>query len=251
MKAATIEMVFLDMGNTMIYFDGSWQEIRSRSAHALAEYLQNTRRFHIDWQDFIAHFIERLRFYYLERDMNCLETSVEKTVSSFLEAYGLTDISPGDLQGALQAMYAVSQAHWHPEDDTLSTLNALRQLGYRLGIISNAAYSLDVETLIDKAAIRPFFETILISADIGIRKPHPKIFQVALDRSCVCAEKAVMVGDTLSADIQGAKNVGMYAVWITRRADKLVNETFGNGVTPDAVIDRLSLLPEVLSAGGF
>jgi putative hydrolase of the HAD superfamily len=247
-KKLPVDMVFLDMGNTLIYFDGSWQEIRSRSACALADYLQSTGRFSIDWQDFIRSYIEKLRSYYLEREMNYLETSVEITVNMFLTEYGLSGLSSADLRAALQAMYAVSQAHWHPEDDTLSTLETLRSQGYRLGIISNAAYSLDVETLIDKAGIRPFFDTILISADIGIRKPHPKIFQVSLERSRVSPARSVMVGDTLSADILGAKNAGMYAVWITRRADQLVNGTFGAAVTADAVIDRLSQLPDVLAS---
>jgi len=248
MQARAIEMVFLDMGNTMIYFDGSWQEVRSRSAQALAGYLRNTNHFNVNWDHFIEQFTQRLRFYYLERETNCLEVSVDIIVRSFLDEYGLRGLAPAELKAALQAMYTVSQAHWHPEDDTIPTLEVLRKQGYRLGIISNAAYSLDVENLIDKAAIRPYFETILISADIGIRKPDIRIFQTALDRSHVPAGRAVMVGDTLSADIMGAKNAGMRAIWITRHADNQVIGSLANNIAPDAVISRLSHLSEAISS---
>jgi putative hydrolase of the HAD superfamily len=248
LSSQPFEIIYLDMGNTLIYFDGSWQEIRSQSAMALADFFKSRQYSGIDWDDFIQRFIQRQQYYYLEREENYLETSVENILMTFLDQYGMDDLSPQEITNGLAAMYSVSQAHWHPEDDTIDTLEQLNKMGFRLGIISNAAYSLDVETLIDNFGIRPYFESILISADIGIRKPHPKIFQTALDRCGVQPKNALMVGDTLSADILGAKNAGMAAIWITRRADMLINKNFGATVTPDAVIQCLAELPGVLSA---
>jgi FMN phosphatase YigB (HAD superfamily) len=61
--------------------------------------------------------------------------------------------------------------HWKPCANT----------GYRLGLISNAGDDADVQTLLDQANLRAYFEIILTSAGQGIRKPNPKIFWTALN----------------------------------------------------------------------
>jgi FMN phosphatase YigB (HAD superfamily) len=123
----------------------------------------------------------------------------------------------------------------------------LRQQDYRLALISNASDDADVQTLVDKAGIRPFFEMILTSAAAGIRKPNPQIFQIVLEKLGVAADRAAMIGDTLGADILGAQNAGLFSIWITRRADAAGNRAHTGLVHPDVVIDTLAELPLLLS----
>jgi HAD superfamily hydrolase (TIGR01662 family) len=127
-------------------------------------------------------------------------------------------------------------------------LGALRKAGYRLGMISNASDDADVQALIDKAGVRPYFEVILTSAAVGIRKPNPRIFHMALERLGTSPGKTAMVGDTLGADILGANNAGMFSIWITRRADVPDNRAHLDTIRPDAVIDTLSDLPRLLES---
>src|SRR5258708_11687266 len=87
--------------------------------------------------------------------------------------------------------------------------------------ISNAADDENTQTLIDKGGFRPYLEFIVSSAAFGKRKPDPGIFRVALDHFKLPAAEAVMVGDTLDADIAGARGVGMNSIWITRRLQKI------------------------------
>lgn len=246
MARKPFEMIFFDLGNTLIYFDGSWQETRLASAQAMANQLSMLGYKGIDWEEFAQKFIRRLQYYYLEREMNCIEESADTILKEFFAEYSHLTLPADHTFLALQAMYTVSQAHWRPEEDCLPTLLTLHQRGYRLGIISNAAYSLDVETLIDKAQIRSFFETIIISANVGIRKPHPRIFQVALEAAKVRPDQALMVGDTLSADILGAQNSDLAGIWITRRADAVVNRTLGREICPTQIIYALGDLPNIL-----
>jgi len=77
---------------------------------------------------------------------------------------------------------------------------------------------------------------------VGIRKPHPRIFQLALDRLGCIAQEAVMVGDTLGADILGAHNAGMPGIWITRRADTPDNRDHLDTIRPDLTVDSLAAL---------
>jgi FMN phosphatase YigB (HAD superfamily) len=93
--------------------------------------------------------------------------------------------------------------------------------------------------------LRPFFEFILTSAALGIRKPDIRIFQTALDRFRVQPEAAVMVGDTLDADVLGANQSGIYSIWITRRAQ--VPEEGELVIQPQAVVTTLYQIPDLLA----
>jgi len=101
-------------------------------------------------------------------------------------------------------------------DDTVSTLAALKQRGYILGVVTNRHYGgspfhEDLQTmgLLDYFAYAP----MAISADLGIRKPNPDIFMYALNRLGVQPEEAAMVGDSLKADILGAKMLNILSIW--------------------------------------
>jgi putative hydrolase of the HAD superfamily len=122
----------------------------------------------------------------------------------------------------------------------------LNAQGHRLGLISNAGDDADVQTLIDQSNLRGYFDIILTSAALGIRKPNPRIFQTALDHWGIPASRAAMVGDSLGADILGARNAGIYSVWITRRADTPANRSHEDTIRPDAVITTLAELIPLL-----
>ena len=150
-----------------------------------------------------------------------------------------------ELEGIAQEL----EQRWKLEEDAISTLDALKDQGMRLGLVSNAGDAQDVHTLIDRHHLRPYFEQVIVSALAGVRKPNPRIFKLALDKFNVGPENAVMVGDTLGADILGAKNAGIASVWIMRRAYRSDNRAHEDTIRPDAVIARLSELPPLLAKG--
>jgi HAD superfamily hydrolase (TIGR01509 family) len=80
------------------------------------------------------------------------------------------------------------------------------------------------------------------SAEHGFMKPHPSIFQAALERAGVAAHESVMVGDSLKEDVEGALRAGMRAIWLYRGA---VPPASPGGVP---VIRSLMELPELLSS---
>jgi len=82
-----------------------------------------------------------------------------------------------------------------------------------------------------------FFDVVIVSAAINKRKPSPEIFQAALDKLGVGAAEAVFVGDTVDADIKGAKSIGMKTIFIERRPQKEVEQ-----FCPDQTIKSLSEL---------
>jgi putative hydrolase of the HAD superfamily len=184
--------------------------------------------------------------YYRERDTEFIEYTVKQVLKNVLEERGFKAVPETILTNALTDMHLITQAHWIPEADALTTLAQLREGGYRLALISNASDDPNTQTLVDKLGAREFFEVIISSAALGVRKPNPKIFRDALERMNLLPQKVAMVGDTLGADILGARNAGIFSIWIKRRANTPANRAHAETIFPDAQIETLGELPRLL-----
>lgn len=247
MRKRRIEGVIFDLGSTLIYFDGHWPEVIARADSELYAALE-AAGLCLDRDEFLARFRERMDDYYREREAEFIEYTTLYILRTLLAEWGYPQVQDGVLTHALERMYAVSQSFWKAEEDTKRTLEALRRRGYRLALISNAGDDRDVQALVDQAGIREYFDLILTSAALGVRKPNPAIFQAVLDHWKLEPAQTVMVGDTLGADILGARNAGIPGIWINRRADTPANRAHAETIHPDAVISTLDELLPVLEA---
>jgi putative hydrolase of the HAD superfamily len=97
-------------------------------------------------------------------------------------------------------------------ENTIETLEELRRLGYRLGVISNADGR--VEALLESLGLRPHFDFVIDSGVVGVEKPDPRIFHMGLERMGVEAHDAAYVGDIYEIDVVGARKVGMHTFLI-------------------------------------
>jgi HAD superfamily hydrolase (TIGR01549 family) len=235
------QAILFDLGSTLIYFDGEWELIRPQRDTVLIGHL-HAAGFYPPEQAFLEQFNNLMRSYYIERDTEFIETTTAFLLRSLLTEWGFTNIPEAVIRSTLASMYAISQAYWKPEDDAHPVLQALKAQGYPLGLISNAGDDTDVQTLVDNANLRGYFDVILSSAAMGIRKPNPRIFLAALEHWGVQPPLAAMVGDSLGADILGARNAGLYSIWIKRRAETAANRAHEDTIQPDAVISTLSEL---------
>ena len=89
----------------------------------------------------------------------------------------------------------------------------------RLGLLSNAGDSQNVQRLVDQAGFRQAFDPIIVSAEIGLRKPHARAFEPILEQWRVHPSEVVMIGDTLGEDILGAQRCGMHQIWVHAFSD--------------------------------
>jgi HAD superfamily hydrolase (TIGR01509 family) len=244
MDGRRFDVVLFDLGDTLIYFDGDWSEVFAEARQAMLISLQGAG---LDLgQEFIDDFYARMLDYYQQRDEEFIEYTTHYILRTALSDWGYGNTPDEVLSQALVGLHAVTQAHWHPEADALPTLQALRQMGYRLAMISNAADDPNTQVLVDKLGARPYLEFVMSSASQGIRKPNPKIFLATLEKMGTVPERSVMVGDMLGADILGAHNAGIFAIWITRRADKAANRAHADTIRPDAQVATLSELPGLM-----
>lgn len=109
---------------------------------------------------------------------------------------------------------------------------------YKLAVLSNAMSNL-ARYALTSLGIERFFESVVISRDLGIRKPDPQIFEFALSNLGLEKHEVVHVGDSYVDDVQGAKNAGITAVWIRRGVEEIT-------VLPDYTINAITELPSIL-----
>jgi putative hydrolase of the HAD superfamily len=243
-----IRAIIFDLGYTLINFSGDLPEVSKLSYSTLTDQLiANGCR--LDHDAFTARFHELMHLYYTQREIDLLELPVHRIVNRALEEFGQSCVDETQIISAMHRMYEVTEGHWQLEDDTLETLTRLQEEGYSLGMVTNASDAWDVNNLIDNNHLREFFNVILISAEEGIRKPDRRIFEKAARLLEVDLTQMVMVGDTLQADILGARQCGMKAVWISRRAEGV---RYQLRVKPelqaDAEIQTLAELPDLIAS---
>jgi putative hydrolase of the HAD superfamily len=123
-----------------------------------------------------------------------------------------------------------------------SILASLRARGFRLGIVSN--FYGNLQTICDEFGLAAEIGIALDSAVVGLSKPDPRFFALALERLGAAPADAVFVGDSLDRDMRPARGVGMRTIWLR---DDL--EDPGDEPDPvDLTIGSLSELPQALSA---
>lgn len=120
----------------------------------------------------------------------------------------------------------------------VEVLDALRAQSYRLAIITNGTSSIQ-RRKIDRMGLDTAFQHIAISEEEGCKKPDPEIFRRTLDRLGVRPDQAVHVGDNPRADITGAKDAGLHAIWTRSRR-------WAQPLDADAIIEDISELPAAL-----
>ncbi len=96
-----------------------------------------------------------------------------------------------------------------PRPGLRETMEALYAMGIRLGVISNIISTTLVPYALKEYGIDRYMECVVMSSEVGIRKPDPRIFRIALDRMHVTAAETGYVGDTISRDVLGSRNAGL------------------------------------------
>ncbi|MFH2039572.1 MAG: HAD family hydrolase [Chloroflexota bacterium] len=232
-----IKVILFDLGKTLMYSLHPWPEIFKLANKKLRNVIieaVGTPNLNFTEDDFQTFFNN----YFDQRNINLVELGAQKVLKDFLALKGYKDIPESIIRQALDAMYAITQINWVLEDDTIPVLDELTKKGYHLGLISNAADDRDVQQLIDRMGLRSRFEFVLTSAACGRRKPDPLMFLKALNHFSVEPHQTAMVGDTLSADISGAENLGLYSIWITRRIQLPPDGELP--IQPQAIISHLT-----------
>jgi putative hydrolase of the HAD superfamily len=240
-----IRGVIFDLGSTLIHFDGDWDEAFEQGLEALSGQLA-ADRVALDSAAFRAAFRREMETAQKVRLQDHVERTTESVLRRTLARLGPSLMDDAQIERALRALFAVSEAHWQPMPGLHPTLEALRAEGYRLGLVSNASDESNVRRLLAAAGLEGAFNPQLVSAVAGVRKPDVSLFRRVLTAWDLPSEAVVMVGDTLSEDILGAKTAGLRSIWFTADVDTPANRALADILQPDASTDSLLALPSLI-----
>jgi putative hydrolase of the HAD superfamily len=201
--------------NTMLEFDIKYDE----SYHLKIYQEINT----VIWKEFEQGFItqEKLKVERFKRLSDNLKVSFDET--NFAKSY---------------MKYLADASFLY--DDSIDLVESLNKY-YKLSIVTNGLTSVQ-DSRIRKSIISKYFEDIVISEEILISKPSPKIFEHAL-KNIKHADKGkvLVVGDSLTSDIQGGINFGIDTCWYN--PNKIINET---SIKPTYEISNFNELKSLL-----
>ncbi len=128
---------------------------------------------------------------------------------------------------------------WELYPDVIPMLTELRSdPGPMLAVVSD--WGSNLEGILASLGLDPYLDFVLASGSVGVAKPDPAFFRLALDRAGVDASEAVMVGDSYRADVAGARSAGMDALLLDRAGDATMDDV--------QIMRSLAELPSVVGA---
>ncbi len=211
--ARKIKGILFDLGDTLIDFaHASVTEMFLKGARLGYDYLQELDKKLPSFRKFHFRQLWAIRWNYIKSRVTGKEFNSLDVMGRFARKWGyqLTDEENLELawrfyQPLCKAAIVVPGAE--------ETLNALKARGLKLALVSNTFLpGAILDRHLDLVSLGGIFETRIYSSQVEYRKPHPKIFQIALDALGLQAAEAMFVGDSPKADIAGANRAGMITV---------------------------------------
>ncbi len=195
--------IFFDLDHTLWDFE-------KNSALTFQKILSENHT-HVVLKDFLQAYVPiNLDYWKLYREdrISKVELRYQRLKKTF-DAIGVP-VSDESINVLSEEYVAHLSSFTHLFPDTIEILEYLSPK-YKLHIITNGFQEIQ-EKKLKGSNIHSYFDQIVNSEDAGVKKPHPYIFELALEKAQVAPENALMIGDNLEADILGAKSAGFHAL---------------------------------------
>jgi HAD superfamily hydrolase (TIGR01549 family) len=152
-----------------------------------------------------------------------------------------------DVLDFLQSSQFTADA-WELYPDVEPMLRAVRETGIRIGVVSD--WGSNLREIMAGLELDRSIDFVLPSGAVGVAKPNPSFFRLALEAAGVAPHEALMVGDSYRADVRGAWAAGMDAAWLDRTEGINITPSDEPAPTDVRVIRSLDEVPEIVRAGG-
>jgi len=242
-----IEAVIFDFIGTLATVEGYAYE---NSLKKMYESLRDVG-FNMKYENFTQAYEKAHQKYRAIRYQELVEVTNVVWLSEALNSLGFaTNPDEENVKEAINIFFKDYVQSLRRRNCAVRTLKTLSKGRYALGLISNFTYAPVIYAGLRKLNLSHFFNAILVSEDVGWRKPHPKIFKEALKRLDKKANQTVFVGDSPVEDVQGAKEVGMITIFVPSQFFT-VEDVQKTPQQPDIILNELCKLPEILSSKAF
>jgi putative hydrolase of the HAD superfamily len=239
------DVILLDLGETLVRPEPSWRDVYG-SVFADWGIEADADAFERAFAEAWAEWEHEGPFEASEEASFRRLMDLDERVFARLGYAGLPEAFYRDVEAAFHRRSA-----WFVYPDVLPALDALSAAGKRLAVVSNWGWS--APELLHLLELASHFEAFAISARVGYQKPHPAIFEHALELLGARPEQALHVGDNPAADVAGARRAGVEPVLIDRAGRNGRDGAMGAPVVRD-MLELLDLLglprPASHSPGG-
>ena len=228
MKAA-----IFDLGHTLIDYNHDWRGPEKKAIERTYALLKERHPSPPDKEAFTSHLGAMLENARRKKWSTLREIELEsllKDCLSHFQCNGDRDL----IDDALDRFYISIAEYRRLYPGTDEMLRRLKRNGYRIGLISDVAWGLPSRFSmkdIDHFDLGHFFDDMIFSTDTGYRKPCHRLFEMALDNLGTKAEESMYIGNSLQADVKGAKDAGLKA--ILKESDFYFHD---DSIVPDAKI---------------
>lgn len=246
--ATQLKGILFDFDDTLIDWsevDLEWRDIESSRLSKVHEYInRDVQPFEVLLSDLITAYMNNTRDAWAEGRSTLRAPNMPKVLMSTL-----TDL--GVAQDKLKQDDLLTAYDWGTVPGTVvfpdvpPVLEELIANNIKIGIVTNASQPMamrDAELVAHKL-MDYFPDCRLSAADAGYLKPHPRIFEYALNVMGTSAEETVFIGDNPVADIAGAQAAGMRAIL---RVKKIAQKMISGLIVPDAALNTFEELPHIL-----
>jgi putative hydrolase of the HAD superfamily len=242
-----IKAIGFDLFNTLITVEPqTLQEAHGRLFRSLIE-----SGFNLEEQAFRKAHRQAALDHLAECRKDGRETHNRFWISAALADQGY-EVLPNDLRiaAAVESYFSAFLEYCRLIPGTESMLQTLKKR-YPLGLLTNFTHGPAARNIIDYLGITHFFGTILISGELGYRKPHLSVFTRLVEQLGVETKQTLYVGDDPEPDIEGARAAGLQPVWTTYVMDHQVPYArgilTGDPEPPDPPVPRISTWQDLLA----
>ena len=227
---ALLKGAIFDLGGTLIHLTVSWEHVRDWRITTIYQALKDRG---------VALDLDALRREYSalhdEESGHAARTleeiEIETSFTRLFDRLGVEARQRPAMADLVKRSFALEVNSWVLFPGVHTMLQQVRDLGLKTGLLSNARSDWAVREIVEQLGLTRYFDAILTSAAIGIRKPRPEPFQQMLELLGLEGSEAVMIGNSMEADVAGARPLGMKTVHVM-----FGDSTDEGGADPDITV---------------
>jgi len=208
-----MKAVLFDLGHTLIDYYNDWEDPENRSIETFYNAVIDAGA-DAEEEDFTRFLKGLLDDGRKRKRTEMVEIPLEMVLTAVLERYEMEEDDQLVREGC-EIFYGALMEHRELVDGTLEMLENVKKKGYKIGLVSDVAWGLPVDYPmqdLELFGLEPYFDDLVFSTDVGLRKPHPKMFKLALYNLGAKPEESFFVGNSIRCDIKGANNLGIRSV---------------------------------------
>jgi len=240
-----------DLGETLMHLNVSWEQVREWRIKAIHESFMK-HGVTLDLNDLKRQYLRQ----HEEESEYAARTLEEIEIrESFVKLFDRLGVKPGqqpEMEDLVKRFFALEAESWVLLPGIPEMLEQVRDLGLKMGLLSNARNDWAVREIMGRLALTRYFDVILTSAALGVRKPRPEPFREMLKLLGIEAAEAVMVGNSMEADVAGAVPLGIKTIRVIfgDNVDELkigLEVTVDPDITVSAVSDVVPAIKQMMA----